>query len=42
MPLNDFIKEPIAHDIVHNGATFQVSVVHIQSEYVVVLNFYLI
>lgn len=24
MPLHEFIDEPIVHDIVHNGATFQV------------------
>lgn len=24
MPLHEYIHDPIAHDIVHNGATFQV------------------
>lgn len=24
MPLHEFINDPIAHDIIHNGATFQV------------------
>lgn len=24
MPLHEFIDEPIAHEIIHNGATFQV------------------
>lgn len=24
MPLHDFINDPVAHEIVHNGATFQV------------------
>ncbi|OVA18066.1 hypothetical protein BVC80_1835g478 [Macleaya cordata] len=25
MPLHEFINEPVAHDIIHNGATFQVA-----------------
>ncbi|KAI3923078.1 hypothetical protein MKW92_031774 [Papaver armeniacum] len=25
MPLHDFINHPVAHDIIHNGATFQVA-----------------
>ncbi|CAN0916385.1 Protein-tyrosine sulfotransferase [Linum grandiflorum] len=25
MPLHDYINDPIAHDIIHNGATFQVA-----------------
>lgn len=25
MPLHDYINDPIAQDIVHNGATFQVT-----------------
>ncbi|OAY67344.1 Protein-tyrosine sulfotransferase [Ananas comosus] len=25
MPLHDFINDPVAHEIVHNGATFQVA-----------------
>lgn len=24
MPLHEYINHPIAHDIIHNGATFQV------------------
>lgn len=24
MPLEEFINDPIAHEIIHNGATFQV------------------
>lgn len=24
MPLHEFIDDPVVHDIVHNGATFQV------------------
>lgn len=24
MPLHEYINDPVAHDIIHNGATFQV------------------
>ena len=25
MPLQEYIENPIAHDLIHNGATFQVN-----------------
>lgn len=38
MPLEEYIKHPVAWDIVHNGATFQV-LPHVQCASLVVLRF---